>query len=157
MKPSVRAKSLAELFIRRKMKNIVLIDGENLAYALRKYDSQTGGSGARDFLSLFDYRGMIEEIFEDVNIDEIIWFGAKIKVSKENKSRFKEKVEGYVKNQGRMVNHLTKQKITFKKVGYLRDRNIGDDPQEFKLVEKGVDRIICLSVVFRSAPKFRVW
>lgn len=66
-----------ELFLKENMKTIILIDGENLTYALRKYGNQLGGKGDREFLSRFDYAGMFREVFEDINIDEIIWFGCK--------------------------------------------------------------------------------
>lgn len=134
------------------MRRIVLIDGENLTYALRKYDSRSGGSGSRDFLSLFDYRGMLEEIFEDTPIDEIIWYGAKIKVSKENRKHFADKVDNYVKIQSRMVNHLGRQNIRFEKVGYLRDRTVDIGGETvFKLVEKGVDVGIAVKIMELSA------
>lgn len=136
------------------MKRIIIIDGENLTYALRKYDKKTGGDGSRKFLSVFDFRGMFTELLEDVTFDEIIWYGAKIKVSKQNSQKFKEKIDEYVKNQGRMVNHLGKQEIVFEKVGYLRDRTIeGDSSQILKLTEKGVDVGIAVKIMELAAEK----
>ncbi len=136
------------------MKRIIIIDGENLTYALRKYDKKTGGDGNREFLSIFDFRGMLTELLEDVTFDEIIWYGAKIKVSKQNRQELKEKTDEYLKNQGRMVNHLNKQKIVFEKVGYLRDRTIeGDSSQILKLTEKGVDVGIAVKIMELAAEK----
>ncbi|MDO4773970.1 MAG: NYN domain-containing protein [Candidatus Saccharibacteria bacterium] len=136
------------------MKRVVLIDGENLTYALRNYDKRSGGDGGRDFLSSFDYRKMLTVLLEDMEFDDVFWFGARIKVSKEAMKlpEVRDKVEGHTKQQNRLVNQLKRQGIKFEKVGYLRDRQIEvGETKGLRLTEKGVDvglavRIMELSI-----------
>ncbi|MDO4781540.1 MAG: NYN domain-containing protein [Candidatus Saccharibacteria bacterium] len=124
------------------MNRVVLIDGENLTYALRNYDKKSGGDGGRAFLSSFDYRKMLSILLEDMDFDDVFWFGARIKVSKEAMGlpEVRDKVEGHIKQQNRLVNQLKRQDIKFEKVGYLRDRQVEvGEVAGLRLTEKGVD------------------
>ena len=124
------------------MKRIVLIDGENLKFGLRSLFNDNLSLAPREILNKYNYRGLIEELLADSLPDEILWFGAKLRIYDQT-DQIKAKSENAIRNQSKFVNELIKQNIKFIKVGYLRARET--DPcakcshQAWKLAEKGVD------------------
>ncbi|MGH7195789.1 MAG: NYN domain-containing protein [Candidatus Saccharimonadales bacterium] len=123
------------------MSKIVLIDGENLFYGLRRL---VGGEelASREVFQSYDFRGLIEELLADDLPSEILWFGARLRQYDETPELLT-KTKRAIYLQSKLVNLLQSQKIPFIKVGYLRAREAESCPncgqQEWKLLEKGVD------------------
>jgi len=124
------------------MRRIVLIDGENLVYAIRHMLGDGQNKALRSVVEGFDFRGMIEELLADNIPSEILWFGARLKLYDQSEE-LKAKSSAAISVQARFVDEIQKQRISFIKVGYLRARE--SDPcescsyQTWKLAEKGVD------------------
>jgi uncharacterized LabA/DUF88 family protein len=124
------------------MRRIVLIDGENLVYALRTLLAKDTEKTKREAIDSFNFRGLIEEILADNVPTEILWFGAKLKAYA-NTEELRLKSESAIRQQAKFVNLIQLQKITFIKSGYLRARETDPCPkcgsQDWRLTEKGVD------------------
>lgn len=133
------------------MNTIVLIDGENLTYGLRELITYPTDKADRSLIEGYNYRGLLEEIMSDVDIDQISWFGARLRVYDET-PEIETKCRLVISNQAKLVNDLHYQKIQFVKVGYLRCRPTNDDNTEFKLVEKGVDVGLAVELISRANP-----
>ena len=101
------------------MNTIVLIDGENLTYGLRELITYPTDKADRSLIEGYDYRGLLEEIMSDVHIDQISWFGARLRVYNET-PEIETKCRLVISNQAKLVNDLHYQQIQFVKVGYLR-------------------------------------
>lgn len=133
------------------MNTTVLIDGENLTYGLRELITYPTDKADRSLIEGYNYRGLLEEIMSDVDIDQISWFGARLRVYDET-PEIETKCRLVISNQAKLVNDLHYQKIQFVKVGYLRCRPTNDDNTEFKLVEKGVDVGLAVELISRANP-----
>lgn len=133
------------------MNTIVLIDGENLTYGLRELITYPTDKANRSLIEGYDYRGLLEEIMSDVHIDQISWFGARLRVYNET-PELETKCRLVISNQAKLVNDLHYQQIQFVKVGYLRCHPTNDDNTEFKLVEKGVDVGLAVELISRANP-----
>lgn len=133
------------------MNTIVLIDGENLTYGLRELITYPTDKADRSLIEGYNYRGLLEEIMSDVDIDQISWFGARLRVYDET-PEIETKCRLVISNQAKLVNDLHYQQIQFVKVGYLRCRPTNDDNTEFKLVEKGVDVGLAVELISRANP-----
>lgn len=133
------------------MNTIVLIDGENLTYGLRELITYPTDKANRSLIEGYDYRGLLEEIMSDVHIDQISWFGARLRVYNET-PEIETKCRLVISNQAKLVNDLHYQQIQFVKVGYLRCHPTNDDNTEFKLVEKGVDVGLAVELISRANP-----
>jgi uncharacterized LabA/DUF88 family protein len=124
------------------MKRIVLIDGENLMYGVRHLLGNNSNKAQRPVVEKFNFRGLIEDLLSDNLPNEILWFGARLRLYDQSEE-LKRKSSKAIKTQSAFVNLLQSQKINFIKVGYLRARE--SDPceqcshQTWKLIEKGVD------------------
>lgn len=124
------------------MRRIVLIDGENLVYAIRHMLGKKDVLAPRSVVDDFNFRGMIEELLADNPPQDILWFGARLKKYDYSPELLK-KSEQAVRMQAKFMNLIQLQKIHFIKVGYLRARE--SEPCEdcghttWKLIEKGVD------------------
>jgi hypothetical protein len=124
------------------MRRIVLIDGENLVYAIRHMLGSDGNKAPRSTIENFNFRGLLEELLADNLPSEILWFGARLRLYDQSED-LKRKSSEAIMAQSRFVNKIQQQKINFIKVGYLRARE--SDPcencshQTWKLAEKGVD------------------
>lgn len=124
------------------MRNIVYIDGENLSYAIREATEKAGLGRDRSYLVNYDYKGLLEDVLGDMQVDAVYWFGARLKIRSNDPSML-EKRDQFNRHQAPLINNLKKQGIEFVKVGYLRDRE--GDPcsqcglKEMRLTEKGVD------------------
>lgn len=119
------------------MKRIVFVDGENLNYALRQFDKDNGGDGDRKNLLKINYKGIINDVLEGIEHEEILFYGAKIAI-KTDSENLKNKKEEIVRFQTSFINTLSKQGIKFCKVGYLRNRRREEDDSDY-MIEKGVD------------------
>ncbi len=130
------------------MRRIVLIDGENLVYGLRRLLGDGVGEADRSILGSFDFRGLLEELLADNIPTEIIWFGARLRVYTQT-PELQIKSESAVRQQARFVNEIQNQRITFVKIGYLRAREIElpGGKFEWKLAEKGVDVGLAVRIV----------
>ena len=124
------------------MKRVVLIDGENLVYGLRRLLGNEQSRSQRSMIDGFNFKGMIDELLADNPPQSILWFGAKLK-RYDHSPDLVTKSEQAIRSQASFMNHIQTQKIQFIKVGYLRARE--SDPcekcqnQSWKLTEKGVD------------------
>ncbi len=135
------------------MSKIVLVDGENLLYGLRRL---IGGSepAGRGLFDSYNFRGLIEELLADDPPSEILWFGARLR-QYTTTPELLTKTTRAIRLQARLVNLLQSQKITFIKVGYLRAREADACPQcghqEWKLLEKGVDVGVATRMMHEAA------
>lgn len=124
------------------MRRIVLIDGENLVYALRFMLSENDDKMPRSVIDSFDFRGLFEDILSDNLPSEILWFGAKLR-QYDQSDEIRRKSSDAIRMQAVFMNRIQQQKITFIKVGYLRAREAHAceecNHQIWKLTEKGVD------------------
>jgi hypothetical protein len=114
------------------MKRIVLIDGENLMYALRLLLTDTSAVvgnksmklASRTTINEFNFKAMLDELLSDNTVSEILWFGARLKMYDQTPELNMRSAE-MIKNQSKFVNTLTQQGIQFIKVSYLRARGNG--------------------------------
>ena len=124
------------------MRRIVLVDGENLVYALRTLLGSDEAKAERSVLKKYSYRELIDELLEDQKPSQILWFGARLRLYDENEE-IRVKSESAVRQQSSFVNDIQTQGIQFVKVGYLRARQLDPCKQcqqvSWKLTEKGVD------------------
>lgn len=124
------------------MKRVVLIDGENFVYGLRILLGSEDEKAPRSVINHLNIRGLLEELLEDNQPSEILWFGARLRVYSQTEE-LKAKSQAAVHIQSAFVNYIQNQKIQFIKVGYLRARETDSCPecghQTWKLAEKGVD------------------
>ena len=124
------------------MSRLILIDGENLIYGLRKLAGKDGNRATREKLLGFDFRGLLNEVLEDEQKAQIMFYGAKLRKFSADKAILKKTTEA-IKWQSYLVNDLQKQGIQFVKVGNLRARETDPCPgcghHEWHLLEKGVD------------------
>lgn len=136
------------------MKRIVLIDGENLTYGLRKLLGTDGEKAPRSALNGFDFRGLVEDMLQDNLPVEVLWFGARLRRYTDS-PEIQAKSEAAIALQAGFMNMLQQQKIQFIKVGYLRARE--SDPckrcgeAEWNLIEKGVDVGIAVRMLAEAA------
>lgn len=137
------------------MNTIVLIDGENLTYGLRELIAYPADKADRSLIEGYDYRGLLEEIMSDVHIDQISWFGARLRIYNET-PEIETKCRLVISNQAKLVNDLRYQSIQFVKVGYLRCRPTNDNNTEFKLIEKGVDVGLAVELISRANPNTEI-
>jgi hypothetical protein len=86
------------------MGKIVLVDGENLLYALR---SMVGGEekASRDEFNGYNFRGLIEELLADELPAEILWFGARLRQYK-NTPELQSKTTKAIYLQSKLVSLL---------------------------------------------------
>jgi uncharacterized LabA/DUF88 family protein len=141
----------------KRMRRIVLIDGENLTYGLRKLLNEDAryDKAPRSVLNGYSFRKLIEELLEDEKPNEILWFGARLR-RYDNNDQILAKSEAAIALQAGFVNMLQAQKITFIKVGYLRARE--SEPcnscgnSEWNLVEKGVDVGLAVRMLQEANP-----
>lgn len=98
------------------MSRIVLIDGENLMYGLRKL---IGGDtlASRSIFSAYDFQGLIKDVLSDGQVTDILWFGARLRQYNQT-SELLEKTKKAIYLQSKLVSNLQRQKINFIKVGY---------------------------------------
>lgn len=126
------------------MRRIVLIDGENLTYGLRTLlnDDSSLDKAPRSILNSYAFRALVEDLLEDLEPSQILWFGARLR-RYTNNEQIMAKSSAAIALQAGFVNMLQKQRIQFIKVGYLRARE--SEPctkcgnTEWNLIEKGVD------------------
>lgn len=139
------------------MKRVVLIDGENLIYALRHLLGSSEKPADRSIVSGFNYRGLLEEILADSVPTRILWFGVRLGIYSQSEE-IQIKSESAVRQQSYFVNDMQKQDITFVKIGYLRAREVelGNGITEWKLVEKGVDVGLAVRIVANARPDTEV-
>lgn len=135
----------------------MLIDGENLTYGLRHLLGIGGVMAERSVLNGFDFRGLVEEILADGLPNEILWFGARLRIYDQSEE-IKLKSEAAVRQQSYFVNAIQNQRITFIKIGYLRAREVDlrDGSTEWKLVEKGVDVGLAVRIVSEANPETEI-
>lgn len=140
--PRLNLGSREVILYNRHMRRIVLIDGENLVYALRHLLGSGKNKAPRSLVSNYNFRGLFDELLSDKAPQNIYWFGARLRLYDATED-LKLKTESAIKSQSHFVNLLQQQKIQFIKVGYLRARESEPCPNcghnEYYLVEKGVD------------------
>lgn len=132
------------------MARIVLIDGENLLYALRAMASKTDTRLRRELFTNFPIKELINEALGETEFAQFLFFGAKLKLYDFDEG-IKKKLTASIRAQSRLANSLHRQGISFLKTGYLRARE--SDPCtkcghiERYLTEKGVDVGIAVRMV----------
>jgi len=124
------------------MRRVVLIDGENLNYAIRKYLGTQEEKAPREVLTRINYRGLIEEVLETEDIGVVMFFGVRMRKITQDEDLERKTTLG-IRNHAKVVSLLQKQKIEFHKVGNLRVR-VTDPCKKCgsthrHLAEKGVD------------------
>ncbi len=142
------------------MQNIVLIDGENLSYAVRKFlgNPKTGKLAEREVLLNLDYKKLVKEV-TGISSTQILYFGVRLRRYSES-SELKDKTTRAIMRQSKLVNILQKQGISFVKCGTLKLRD-GEPCDECgtvkaKLTEKGVDVGLAVKMVVEANPKNRI-
>ncbi len=132
------------------MRRVVLVDGENLNYAIRKMIGSSSKPASRAVLIGYNYRGLIDNVLENEQYDSVLFFGAKLRRYKHSEELSK-KCEKAIHLQSILVNQLNKQGIQFIKAGYLRARETKSCKQcgdsRWALIEKGVDVALAVRIV----------
>lgn len=135
-------------------KAILLIDGENF----RKSTKTLLYNENKNFYK-YDYqniklRSLLDKVFsnyKDIDIIEIRYYGAKLKMYQESKKKSKKMIS----DQRRLITNLSKQNINFVFKGNVRRRKIekknGDI--EYTFVEKGVDVAIAVDMLSLAYDK----
>lgn len=124
------------------MRRIVLIDGENLLYALRTMVGTKEEKAPRSTFVDFPFKALINEVLADGRPAMMLLYGTRLHKYDQTPELLK-KTERTIKAQADLVNTLHGQGITFIKVGTLRARETepcGEcGSKEWYLLEKGVD------------------
>lgn len=141
------------------MRRIVLIDGENLAYALRHLLGNEEQKANRSAIENFNFRGLLEELLADAKPTDILWFGAKLHLYSMSDELLRKSSEA-VRMQAKFMNQIQTQKVNFIKVGYLRARESDActecGHQAWKLTEKGVDVGLAVRMVTEANPETEI-
>lgn len=141
------------------MKRIILIDGENLLYGLRKIMGNGEDLMPRENFLNYPFKSLLQEVLGDTAQAHILYYGARLR-KYEQTEELKEKTEKAIRMQARLVNNLQRQGINFVKVGYLRARETEACPnceyQEWHLLEKGVDVGLAVRVVSEASPEVEI-
>ena len=135
------------------MRRVILIDGENLMYALRGLLGVPGKRADRVVLEGFNFRGLLNDVLEDDIPAEVLWYGAQLHIY-DNSEEVKLRSESAVRGQAHFINEMQRQKITFVKGGTLRVRKVelASGDVTWKLVEKGVDVGLAVRIVAEASP-----
>ena len=124
------------------MARIVLIDGENLLYGLRKIVGTPEKIAPREQFVDYPFKKLIDDVLGDERSAHCLFFGARLR-QYDYDDVLLEKTKKAIYLQSKLVNNLQKQGISFVKAGYLRAREtepcIDCGHLEWQLLEKGVD------------------
>lgn len=124
------------------MARLVLIDGENLLYGLRKIVSTPEAIAPREQFVDYPFKKLIGDVLGDKKPANILFFGARLR-QYDYDDVLLEKTKKAIYLQSKLVNNLQKQGISFVKAGYLRARETEPCADcgrlEWQLLEKGVD------------------
>jgi uncharacterized LabA/DUF88 family protein len=138
------------------MQNIILIDGENLSYAIRRLlgDNDTQELAPRECLLKINYQKLVREA-SGLSSAQILFFGVRLRRYSNNKE-LENKTLQAINNQSRLVNILQKQGISFVKCGTLKLRDTEPCAEcgtiKTKLTEKGVDVGLAVRMVTEAKP-----
>jgi len=132
------------------LRRIVLVDGENLRFALERLLATLGSSTIEQDIENFNYRGMIEEMLSDNLPTSIMWFGAKLSIYRQTPD-LQKKTTDLISKQAIFVNKLQQQGIYFNKTGRLIARETKPCKNcrhtSWTLSEKGVDVGLAVKVM----------
>lgn len=124
------------------MARVILIDGENLLYGLRKIAGTPEKKASREQFVDYPFKQLISDVLGDEVPAQVLYFGARLR-QYDYDDVLLEKTKKVIHLQSKLVNNLQKQGISFVKVGYLRAREtepcIDCGHLEWQLLEKGVD------------------
>lgn len=103
-------------------KVIVYIDGENFLHRIEDSLKKAKIIKKKEDILHFPVRGMLERIFQDLQIDEIRYYGTKIRTYDIKQKEVLEHANKMVESQRRFKRNLTNQGIDFIVAGSLRVR-----------------------------------
>jgi len=92
------------------MSRVVLIDGENLLYGLRKIAGSENELAPRELFVNFPFKALVEEILGDGKPSHILYYGARLRGYSQTEE-LREKTQRAIHMQSRLVNNLQKQGI----------------------------------------------
>jgi uncharacterized LabA/DUF88 family protein len=141
------------------MNRLILIDGENLARAIRNLKGTLEEPAPREILETFNFKKLVDEVLGDKQKAQILYFGAKLRKYDFDEEILEQSSQA-IRIQSKLVNSLQKQGISFIKTGYLRARetkpckNCGH--VRWQLLEKGVDVGLAVRMVTEANPKTEI-
>lgn len=126
------------------MKTVVFIDGENFKKALRAVLISEGKKKENiDFLHI-DYNFLIKNVLGRKKINEIRYYGAKLRMYKETKKKSLKLIQ----DQRNLINYLKKQGINFIKSGNVRmHKKVINGKTVYLFSEKGVDVRLAVDMI----------
>lgn len=126
------------------MQKIVLIDGENFKAKIAAVCKSNGKPRPKWYL--YDYAGLFKKIVQHHNIDQHIFYFARIKEHPQTRNKSKQLIE----EQRLLKTHLQRQGFTVILIGRVQGQ-IDNGTLVFK--EKGVDVKIAVDMVTLSCDK----
>ena len=131
------------------MNTLLIIDGENLKGKLKKVFEDAGKD--KPSWHKYDFKGLFDRVLKGFNIDEIVFYFARIKEHEKSKIKSRQLIE----EQRQLKTHL--EKHGFKVIMSGRVRGQMEESQGGKSVlifrEKGVDVKIAVDMVSLSCDK----
>lgn len=131
------------------METYLFIDGENFKYKIRSVFKESGKG--KPVWHKYDFKGLLDKVLEDINIDKKVFYFAKIKEYKESKEKSKQLIE----EQRLLKTHLEKLGFDVLLSGRVRGQ-VEEDLNGKKVIifkEKGVDVKIAVDMVSFACDK----
>jgi len=129
------------------MKTVVFVDGENFQKKVKQVFHRSRIQWDDQRFGRLDLRGLLQSALQDLKIDEVRYYVAKLHVYKETE----EKSEELIALQRALKSNLEKQKVNFVMSGNVRMFPMVDGVPVFK--EKGVDVKLAVDAISLAADK----
>ena len=132
------------------MKTIIFIDGENFKKTLKASLIALDKKHTDFEFTKLNFRLLIENALPKIKIDEIRFYGAKLRIYKETA----EKSAQLVKEQRKLITHLQKMDINFIMSGNVRMHSQNVEKKiVYTFTEKGVDVRLAVDLVTMACDK----
>jgi len=132
------------------MKTFLLIDGENFKNKIKAALKDAGKN--KLVWHEYNFKGLLEKVLQGIEINEIIFYFAKIKEDPQTREKSKQLIE----NQRLLKTHLEKQGfrviLAGRVRGYIENNRISEN-QILVFKEKGVDVKIAVDMVSWACDK----
>ena len=130
------------------MKRILLIDGENFKGKIRSIFKELGRE--KLIWHEYDFRGLLDKVLGDSEIQDRIFYFARIKEHEDSKDKSRKLIE----EQRRLKTHLEQQKFKVILSGRVRGQNEGENGKKILVFrEKGVDVQIAVDMMKIACDK----